>query len=68
MPTNDEEMVRVLKLYSMVELTPETRGGRRCQLYSVTGEEQGVSTSVEALYNDLYFMMIAKVDLIESEN
>jgi len=66
MPT-DEELVRVLKLYSVVELTLETSGGRRCQLYSITGKEQGVSTSVEALYNDLYFMMIAKVDLIESE-
>jgi len=64
----DDEMVKVLMLYSLVELTLDINGEKRWNLYSITGEEQGVSTSVEALYTDVYFMMISKVDLIESEN
>ena len=64
----DDEMVKVLMLYSLVELTLDVSGRKLCHLYSITGEEQGVSTSVEALYTDVYFMMISKVDLIESEN
>jgi len=55
-------------LYSLVELTLDVSGRKLCHLYSITGEEQGVSTSVEALYTDVYFMMLFKVDLIESEN
>jgi len=66
MPT-DEELVRVLKLYIIVEVTPEHSGGRLCRLYSTTGGKQGASIPIEALYNDLYFSMLARVDVIESE-
>lgn len=63
----DDEMVKVLMLYSLVEMTLDVSGRKLCHLYSITGEEQGVSTSVEALYNDLHQSMLHKVKLIESE-
>jgi len=66
MPTEDEK-IDILRLYIIVEVTPEHSGGRLCRLYSTTGGKQGASIPIEALYNDLYFSMLARVDVIESE-